>query len=622
MNELQAHAKTINELLSGAKYSIDFYQREYRWQEKQVRELIEDLTSHFLADYEPGHEREAVESYGHYYLGSIITSKKDNRSFIVDGQQRLTTLTLLLMHLYSLQKHRAAQSTVAELIYSEKFGRKSFNVQASEPEHPELDERRPLLEALFEERPFDTTGQPESIRNMAARYEEIRAMLPADVTGPALPWFIDWLKENVHLVEIAALSDDDAYTIFETMNDRGLSLTPTEMLKGFLLANITDSRDRASANDLWKRRILSLNQIGKDVDADCLKTWLRSQYAETIRERKRGAEPRDFDRLGTEFHRWVSDHRVGVGLNGSRSYVDFIRRDFDFFARHYARLLKAGAKLTPGLEHVFYNAQQGFTLQYQLLLAPLVPGEPDAVLDAKVRLVAMYVDMLLARRIWNFRSVAYSTMQYAVFLVTRDIRRKDPGTLASALRQRIEGEREDFTTQDRFSVHQQNRYFVHNVLARIADYIERESGLTSRYVEYTTGTGQARYEVEHIWADKPERHTDEFAYPQDFRDYRNHIGGLLLLPKSFNASFGDLTYSAKLSEYNSQNLLARTLHPDCYDRNPGFLRFVANSGLPFRPQAEFKKFDLDARQDLYRRIAERIWDPVKLTEAASSIGGS
>ena len=48
----------------------------------------------------------------------------------------------------------------------------------------------------------------------------------------ALPYFIDWLIENVHLVEITAFSDEDAYTIFETMNDRGFSLTPTEMLKG------------------------------------------------------------------------------------------------------------------------------------------------------------------------------------------------------------------------------------------------------------------------------------------------------------------------------------------------------------------------------------------------------
>ena len=55
-----------------------------------------------------------------------------------------------------------------------------------------------------------------------------------------LPLFIEWLKEKVVFVEILAFSDENAYTIFETMNDRGLNLTPTEMLKGYLLTHLKD----------------------------------------------------------------------------------------------------------------------------------------------------------------------------------------------------------------------------------------------------------------------------------------------------------------------------------------------------------------------------------------------
>lgn len=65
---------------------------------------------------------------------------------------------------------------------------------------------------------------------------------------------MDWLIENVHLVEITAYSDDDAYTIFETMNDRGLSLAPADMLKGYLLANITDQSRRNAASGVWKEQ--------------------------------------------------------------------------------------------------------------------------------------------------------------------------------------------------------------------------------------------------------------------------------------------------------------------------------------------------------------------------------
>lgn len=45
------------------------------------------------------------------------------------------------------------------------------------------------------------------------------------------------------------------------------------------------------------------------------------------------------------------------------------------------------------------------------------------------------------------------------------------------------------------------------------------------------------YEIEHIWADHPQRHTNEFSHPSDLAEHRNRIGGLLLLPKSFNASY-------------------------------------------------------------------------------------
>ena len=114
--------------------------------------------------------------------------------------------------------------------------------------------------------------------------------------------------------------------------------------------------------------------------------------------------------------------------------------------------------------------------------------------------------------------------------------------------------------------------------------------------------GKNRYEIEHIWADHPERHTDEFSHPADFAEYRNRIGGLLLLPKSFNASYGDLPYAEKLPHYNGQNLLARSLHPQCYEHNPGFLRFKEQSGLPFAPHAEFKKADLEARSSSTGRL--------------------
>jgi len=155
MKEILGKAKTVRELLKGVKYSIDYYQREYKWHEKQIHELVDDLSDKFLEEYDPTHPRNKVADYPHYFLGSIIISKKDSASYVVDGQQRLTSLTLLLILLRNLQKDRAKQVNVDELIFSEKFGQKSFNLH--------VDERTPAMEALYGGQFFDVTDRPEDM---------------------------------------------------------------------------------------------------------------------------------------------------------------------------------------------------------------------------------------------------------------------------------------------------------------------------------------------------------------------------------------------------------------------------------------------------------------------------
>ena len=610
--EIDGKGRTIRELLAGRKYSIDYYQREYKWQQKQVAELIYDLASKFLESHEEGNERSAVAEYGHYFLGSIIIGDKDGQKFIVDGQQRLTTLTLLLIFLQHRLTDPEQRGQIAELIFSQKYGKRSFNL--------DVPERTPCMEALYAGEEFSDADAPESVKNILARYAELGEQFPEQLAGNASPYFMDWLIENVHLIEITAYSDDDAYTIFETMNDRGLSLTPADMLKGYLLANITDAEHRTNASAVWKKHIQALTEIGKDEDADGIKSWLRSQYAKTIRERKRGAAPRDFDLIGTEFHRWVRNHEAALGLTASAEFARVIERDFAFYSRWYERLRHAGEILTPGLECVHFNAQHKFTLQYPALLAPLTVHDDEATALRKLRVVAAWIDVLIHRRIWNWRGIDYSTMQYAMFLVTRDIRGRSVEELVGALRTRLNAENETFSVSRRnarFGLHAMNGPQIHRLLARMTNYLETQSGQAPRYVEYAQ-RGRKGYEIEHIWADRSERHVEEFAHPSEFAAHRNHIGGLLLLPKSFNASFGGLSYTEKREHYLKQNLLACSLHEQAYDHNPGFRRFIETSGLPFRAHAEFKKTDLDTRQDLYRQLAERIWNPERLAEEAMS----
>ena len=610
MKEIRGDAKNVRSLLGGSKYAIDYYQREYRWQTKHITELLDDLATKFRESYKPEHERSQVESYGHYFLGSIIISDRDSQKFIIDGQQRLTSLTLLLIYLHRHLTDSEQQSQLAEMIFSQKFGKKSFNLN--------VDERTPCMEALYAGQPFDDTDQSESVANILGRYHDIEEEFPGELAGNALSYFTDWLIENVHLVEITAYSDEDAYTIFETMNDRGLSLTATDMLKGYLLANITDRTLRNRASSVWRDRIAELQKLGKEEDADAIKGWLRSQHAKDVRERKPGAVHKDFDLIGTEFHRWVRDHEKDLHLVKSANFAQFIEQDFQFYTRQYLRIRLAAEELQEGLESIHYNAQNNFTLQYPVLLAPLSPNDPEKEILRKLRVTSTFINILITRRIWNFRAIDYSTMQYAMFLVMKEIRAHSSQEVAKLLTKRLELDTETFASNDRFYLHGNNGRQIHRLLARLTAYLETATGQTSHYEEYVQRKGKKGYEVEHIWANHPERHKDEFDHPSDFEDYRNRIGGLLLLPKSFNASYGDLPYEKKREHYLKQNLLAQTLHEAAYEKNPGLAQFLKTSGLPFKAHPQFKKADLDSRGVLYRQLAERIWNPSNLMEEAMS----
>ena len=611
--DIRGEDRSVKTLLA-QKFRIDYYQRDYKWESKHIREMIEDMSTRFLQDYESHHERKAVAKYGQYFLGSIIISRKNGERFIVDGQQRLTSLTLLLIYLDRLQKERSETHRVAitNLIYSVQYGSPSFNLDVAE--------RNACLQFLIEGKLPDPTDQPPSVQNLINRFADIEEIFPDELRVDALPYFLDWLTEKVMLVEITAFSDDDAYTIFETMNDRGLSLAPTDMLKGYLLANIMDDESRALAGDAWKHQTVNLRDLGKDEDADFVKAWLRSQYADKIRERRAGATPEDFDRQGTEFHRWVRENRERIGLTTSGRFTSFVTDDFQFYARAYVKARRAADTYTKCLSSIYFNAQNSFTLQYPMMLAPLRRLDNEETVIRKMHLVATFIEIMLARRMWNFKAIDHSTMQYRAFLIVKGIRGMEMEELRDDLVMRLsrEGaERDDyidFETGEVFHLHGTNGPQVHRLLARMTEFLEVQSGEAPRYPEYANRSSRkGGFQIEHIWANRPERHEDEFDHSADFKTYRNRIGGLVLLPAPDNASYADMIYREKVAHYAKHNLLACSLNPISYKNKPGFRRFLESTGLQFKPKGTFLKADLDERQALYIALANLCWSADRLS---------
>ena len=455
-------------------------------------------------------------------------------------QQRITTLSLLLIYVRRLlaEDFPGDAEALNSLIFSTAFGRKTFNI--------DVEERQGCMDAIFEGEEFDPSDEPESVRNLWDRYQTIVERFPSDLQGETLPYFADWLQHRVVLVDIGAPDQDMALEIFETMNDRGLRLSNTDMLKSFLLARVGDEEAIRELNDSWRRRVTDLADAEKNADAEFVKAWLRGNYAQTQRERKANATPGDFDVIGTAFHKWVRDNTGAIGLESDADYRRFVEVEFFELSKRYLQLLHASGEMQPGLEAVFYNARTGFTLQIPVILAAITPDDDDAAFEEKAALVAGALDIYVVRRMVNYRNFGYSTVVYTMFNLIKEVRNQPVGEIRHALARWLESEDEQLDGIRTYSLTQQNRNRIRYILARMTAWLDTELGTGGTFADYLDRSRKHPFEVEHIWADKFERHTDEFSNNFEFQEQRNKLGDLVLLPKDFNASFGDMPYEDKV----------------------------------------------------------------------------
>lgn len=605
MNQITSDAKVISQLLHN-RYKVQYYQREYSWQTKQIRELIEDLTNAFYENYEEGHSQRDVRDYEGYFLGPIILTSD---GAIIDGQQRLSSITLLLIYLNHLQSNYDLKVNVDHLIFSVKFGEKTFSINVLE--------REDCLDALYKQGDYDIKeADPESVINLTNRYKDIEKFFPEDMDESTIPVFIEWLIEKVVFVQIVTNTEQDAHKVFVAMNDRGLRLTPVEMLKGYLLSEINDNKVRNRMNDIWKEKVLTLKAIEKDGDADFIKNWLRAQYAETQRDRKKGAHNLDYEIIGETPHKWVRENSSRIGLKRSLDFEQFIAVNFEKYANVYIDLKKYSTEFHEEFAHVFYNAHRNFTLQIQLILATISPEDHQETIHKKIKIVSKFIDHYIARRVFNFKSMNYSAVLYTIFNLTKEFRRKSVEELVVVTKGYLLKMDLDLESIDDFYLNQYTKRFMLHILARVTYSIEKEVGLNTKFEDYINRHQKNPYDIEHILPNDYGQIEAKgwFSSIEQFEEYRESFGALLLLPKDKNRSLQAMPYDDKVKKYDSENLLARSLHENCYKNNPSFLRFMNEENLLFKPYGTFGVEEIEERQTLYKEICKKIWDPELIGE--------
>lgn len=591
---VQSNVHPLSELFSD-KYDVDFYQREYSWEQKQVEDMISDLSTEFLKNWRPGHAYADARSYDPYFMGEIVLSVKAGRyNAIIDGQQRITTLTLLLIFLLrtygSLSDFPA--DDVRKLIYSNSYGEKRFNL--------DIEERRPCMLALYNGEEYTVkSSDPASVQNIINRYADICNAWDERIGESNVIHFTYWLMGNVVFSKVWTNDDEFAYVIFETMNDRGLSLTQVEMLRSYLLAKIDPAKRTHSKEtfDEVVKRLTGIKLSSKTkAELEFFRIYLRGHYAESFSQ-STGANS-DFQRIGKEFHRWVRDNCGMLKLNGSSDYVDFIDR-IAFYAEVYERINHLIEQRDTGnFLYLIVNHDYSITLQTALLISSIAYGDSIETQDKKIKAVSKHLTKAVSWRVWNHWLISQSSLEAPIYELCKKIRGKSLEEIEAILKCDTGWYPELNGTP---TLNQQNRRLtvLLSLITEIAAVGEGQPDYMLNKAEPT--------EIEHIWCDHYEQHMDECPNENDFSTVRNNIGDLLVLPKSFNASYGDCPFRSKVVHYIEQNVLAQSLNPQKYSHNPKFKAFMEESGLPFVPYGEFRRQSIVERAELYRNILLWNW---------------
>ena len=253
---------TLLDIESGVVYAIPRYQREYTWSRAQWDALFEDLLDNEL----------------HYFLGSIICINQSLDALtvqsleLVDGQQRMTTLSLLLAAIY--QSYRILPNLGMEQ-QIELFNLKHKLALKKKPDQPRL---IPQVQNNNQQDYFAVLGQTGILddvdpvpnagnRRVLKAFRHFISRIELYLEHSADPIAsLQALLEKVNtatLVKIEVAGHSDAYTLFESLNNRGVPLTAIDLIKNKLLA-VLESKDPGSIDTQYNRWKKVIDALGDD----------------------------------------------------------------------------------------------------------------------------------------------------------------------------------------------------------------------------------------------------------------------------------------------------------------------------------------------------------------------
>lgn len=494
------------------EFKIPPYQRPYSWTTEEAVTLLDDLL-------DACREAEQVRDIAPYFLGSIVLIKSHEAAHadVIDGQQRLTTLTILFSVLKELAADGKVRRAADALIRQEgDFGKGTEDTFRLTLRDRDADFFRKHIQ--LGEATTDPDNLVDAQRNLVANRNALRKRLediPEDERGRLLQFAV----QRCFLVAVQASDRASAYRVFSVMNNRGLDLTATDILKADIIGAL-DPADQAKYNDRWE-----------DIEEELGREAFGDLFAH-IRMIHRKAKMRGT--LEKEFRDYVKP------LQRPKAFVD---EELPSAANAYEAIL---SRTVPSAR---YGAEINRLLS-GLSLLDNFDWQPPAI-----KFIADHHDK--AAEILTFLK-ALDRLAYSMFIRRVDVNGRI-GRYADTLRAMERNE--DLTAEGLLGLNEDEKAATMDALDQPIYLVQKIRKQVLLRLDEAMSEGSARYElpvvnIEHVLPQTPDADgswAKAFPDEEERAYWLNRLGNLALLSRYKNSSASNWDFETKKTKYFTTN---------------------------------------------------------------------
>lgn len=564
-------------------YNVPDYQREYVWKREEVEQLMSDITEAYLTAKDKD-----------YFVGSTVVFLNQGARELIDGQQRMTTFYILLCVLKHIYKQNGIDvQMIQNLIHNIAM---DCNGDPVAQYHLKLqyEDASQYLEFIA------NTSLPIGTEKICGRaallygaanhiFMFIQQQFP-DISD--LKKFAYFVLNRVVWVQIQTPDMSEALKIFETINQRGIGLTPMDLLKNMIFRQVPREKF-GTLNAHWKSIMETLQ--GKELPLRFLRYYLMANYDTS--DRPNGILRED------DIYKWLNQHPEKCGYqNDPFGFVNKLKEG----AALYVRCLYAieGELGRPHLKNITLIGGSTYRLHLWLLLAAK-NFSPQAQIRFRQVLesVVFYATVNQIKTNEVERIFAQWCPKIRVIGTIDDLEAFIQNDIVPVITQWKVNCKENFML---LGMNTMQQYRIRFILARITKYIEAKKNNGSDYAGvlelYDSGI-----QIEHIMPATYEGKEPPFGLSKaEYDVYKQRLGNLTLLERTINASIQNNPFEQKCVDYRkSSYYLTRSI---AQIEEVGKNTAINHMNQKMRSWSEWNPNSIRERQEMLYSLSEDIWD--------------